>query len=94
MSKKKTVEEPLKTEFSDWLNEEVVAVPDAKGPYKLACAILGRKMTYKELIAFIEKVNVRKLDKDKLFEAATKSAIAVYEQNNGKLPDGVKKVEV
>lgn len=80
-------------EYKEWLNETVETIPGSKGLYKLATAIIGRKMTYKELIAFIERVNVRKIGKKELFEAATKDAIAIYEKNNGHLPAGVEKIE-
>ena len=91
--KKKDNKDFQKNEFSDWLNEEVETIPGAKGIYKLATTIIGRKMTYKELIAFVQRTNVRKMNEKELFEAATRDVISIYEQNTGRVPAGVEKIE-
>lgn len=82
--------EEKKTQSEKWLDETVEKIPK-NGPYKLACAIIGRKMKYSELIKFIENTNVRNLPEKELFEVALKEAISIYEFNNGRLPDGINK---
>ena len=55
----------------EWLNEKVESLPNGNKLYKIICFLLGKrkkKMNYKEIYLIVQRLNEKRLGKEKSYE--------------------------
>ena len=90
------MEEPILTPEQEqdiaWTKEEINFFPGPDWIYRVACFTLGKKkLTYQQMFLVIYGMN-KHLGEKKAKEYALQKIIWIYElNNNGKLPEGIKR---
>lgn len=78
----------------EWFDERVPIIGDGNWLYNLICFVIGKrkkKMTYKELYAFIYELNKKTLGEKEAKNAAIIRVIDIYKNlHNGEEPGKIK----
>ena len=77
----------------EWLNEKVESLPNGNKLYKIICFLLGKrkkKMTYKEIYLIVQRLNEKRLGKEKSKRVAMNRIIQIYEFQHGHKPNLLK----
>ena len=77
----------------EWLNEKVESLPNGNKLYKIICFLLGKrkkKMNYKEIYLIVQRLNEKRLGKEKSKRVAMNRIIQIYEFQHGHKPNLLK----
>ena len=73
-----------------WTKDEIEKVPTKQWLYRVICFMLRKKrLTYQEMFLVLYGIVFKKFGEKKSKELAVERLIAIYEFNNGVLPEGI-----
>jgi len=74
----------------EWTFDEIEKVPTKQWLYRVICFVLRKKrLTYQEMFLVLYGIFFKKFGEKRSKELAVERLIAIYEFNNGVLPEGI-----